>query len=226
MILDILNLEKVTVRLQGNEDAYDLYRYFNDRHPKYFIIKRKEVGVALLKIPPNYEDYLSGKERQALRTNRNKSIRAGIYFSEFSPNDYIDDIMEINRSTLDRQGRPMHIDYLDKETVSRYLAKVPLMYGVFLQNGVLCSYANVPMYGEIALISRIIGHEKYLDKGIMYLLISEIIKEIFKSNIDNKVKWLMYDTYYGGGQGLRYFKERCGFKPYRVRWVLANEEEP
>jgi hypothetical protein len=33
------------------------------------------------------------------------------------------------------------------------------------------------------------------------------------------VRWLMYDTWFGAPPGLRSFKERLGFAPYRVRWM-------
>jgi len=31
--------------------------------------------------------------------------------------------------------------------------------------------------------------------------------------------WGMYDTFFGASSGLRYFKERLGFRPYKVRWI-------
>jgi hypothetical protein len=33
----------------------------------------------------------------------------------------------------------------------------------------------------------------------------------------------MYDTYIGAGAGMRTFKERCGFQPYRVKWVWTPD---
>jgi hypothetical protein len=32
----------------------------------------------------------------------------------------------------------------------------------------------------------------------------------------------MYDTFVGGTAGMRTFKERCGFLPYRVNWVWRD----
>ena len=32
-------------------------------------------------------------------------------------------------------------------------------------------------------------------------------------------RWAMYDTFFGSDEGLRFFKERLGFRPYRVTWT-------
>jgi hypothetical protein len=51
----------------------------------------------------------------------------------------------------------------------------------------------------------------------MYLLISELVKEMITSN--PPIKYLMYDTFIGANPGIRFFKERCGFIPFRVKWI-------
>jgi hypothetical protein len=37
---------------------------------------------------------------------------------------------------------------------------------------------------------------------------------------------MMYDTYVGGAQGMRVFKQYSGFRPYRVRWIWSGEAPP
>jgi hypothetical protein len=51
----------------------------------------------------------------------------------------------------------------------------------------------------------------------MYLLISELVREVVTSN--PKIKYLMFDTLLGASPGLRFFKERSGFIPFRVKWI-------
>lgn len=94
------------------------------------------------------------------------------------------------------------------------------MYGVFDTEGTLKAYAHVPVCGEVFVFSRLLGHGADLDKGIMYLLISEVIREMINfKQAKGYPCWAMYDTFFGASPGLRYFKERLGFKPYRVKWL-------
>ena len=54
----------------------------------------------------------------------------------------------------------------------------------------------------------------------MYLLISEILRELVDARSKGSaVRWVMYDMWFGAAPGLRYFKERLDFTPYRVRWT-------
>jgi hypothetical protein len=32
-------------------------------------------------------------------------------------------------------------------------------------------------------------------------------------------KYIMYDTFFGATRGMRMFKQKLGFKPYRVKWL-------
>ncbi|MFD2270342.1 hypothetical protein ACFS07_02300 [Undibacterium arcticum] len=38
-----------------------------------------------------------------------------------------------------------------------------------------------------------------------------------------KVKYVMYDTYFGATEGLKTFKTMLGFKPYRVFFSITDE---
>lgn len=114
----------------------------------------------------------------------------------------------------------MHANYLDRSKLVEYFSGKPNLHGVFNNSGQLRAYAYVPVCGEIAVLSRLLGHADDLDAGIMYLLISEVIRELIELRSDSRSPgWLMYDTFFGATTGLRYFKERLGFKPYRVRWI-------
>ncbi len=62
------------------------------------IFDRKELGVALIRIPANIADYESGRKMQAFRTNRKRATKAGYVFQFVKPFDYIHDIMDVNSS--------------------------------------------------------------------------------------------------------------------------------
>ena len=34
--------------------------------------------------------------------------------------------------------------------------------------------------------------------------------------------YLMYDTFFGASEGLKKFKEKLGFQPYKVKWKWEN----
>ncbi len=52
----------------------------------------------------------------------------------------------------------------------------------------------------------------------MYLLLVDIICLLIK---ENQVEYFMYDTFLGAQPGLRHFKQRIGFAPYRVSYSIA-----
>jgi hypothetical protein len=71
----------------------------------------------------------------------------------------------------------------------------------------------------VIVLSLILGHSEDLEHGTMYLLVSEVIREsIERHATSDRTIWVMYDTFWGASEGLAYFKERCGFQPYTVRW--------
>lgn len=212
-------LPKLTLII-SNENR-DLYNYFTKPHPRYKIIKNKRWGVAIIEMPSSFELYLKGKNKQALRTNRRKSIKAGYFFAIFNPMELVPEIMDINMSSYSRQGRRMNEAYTNEAEVNKWILDKPILYGVFDKSDRLKAYAHVPDIGEVCVISRLLGHKDSLDDGVMYLLISEVINNII-GKIDSLSipKYIMYDTFFGANTGLKYFKERLGFEPYNINWRL------
>jgi hypothetical protein len=50
-------------------------------------------------------------------------------------------------------------------------------------------------------------------------MLMEIIRLIFQEYREKGVRYIMYDTFFGASDGLKRFKKKLGFKPYKVRWV-------
>lgn len=219
----VYELPEVTVRLSGDAGCKRMYEFFTRLHPRYKLIQHKRWGVALLLLPDTFEQYLKGTEKQALRTNRRRALDVGLSFKSFNAAEHLEEILAINLSLESRQGARMLSEYVSLDAVRKYFASRPSIYGVFDANGVLKAYAETPICGEAFVLNRLLGHGEELEKGIMYLLVSEVIREM----IERKAKqtaplWGMYDTFFGASPGLRYFKERLGFKPCKVRWVWAQ----
>lgn len=205
-----------TLTLSGSEAARAFFRHATKPHPTYRIISNKTIGVGLIELPTSFEAFLKGSSMQALRTNRMRALNKGYTFEWSKTAEHRRDILEINNSFDLRQGRAMDGAYTNPEVLEGYLSKNEHMYGVFDADRRLRAYV-VPIFcGEVCVVGRILGHGNHLNHGIMYLLISEIVRDLIESRCG--VKYFMYDTFIGANPGLRYFKERSGFRPYWVKW--------
>jgi len=222
-LLRVLKSPGVTVALSGGPDAAATYRNFTARHPRFFFIQRKHWGVALLSLPSSFEAYLQGTSRQALRSNRKRCLSLGYSFRPIDPNSHLEQILRINTSQKRRQGRDMETTYVDRDALRRYFSNERSAYGVIDTSGALRAYACVPVYGEVFVLSRLLGDSDCLEQGIMYFLVSEVVREMIKARLQRGSPiWGMYDTYFGALPGLRYFKDRLGFAPHNVRWIWRS----
>jgi len=68
----------------------------------------------------------------------------------------------------------------------------------------------------------LLGHKKFLNDGIMYLMLVELNKLIFNEYKKSGYKYIRYDTFFGASDGLKMFKQKLGFKPYKVKWLWVN----
>ena len=222
-LLRVLRLPGVTVALSGGPDAAAAYGNFTARHPRLFFIQKKRWGVALLALPPSFEAYLHGTSRQALRSNRKRCLSLGYTFRTIDPNSHLEQILRINTSQKRRQGRDMDTPYVDREALHQYFSGERTTYGVLDSGSVLRAYACAPVYGEVFVLSRLLGEGDCLEQGIMYFLVSEIVREMIRERSQRGYPiWGMYDTYFGAQPGLRYFKDRLGFAPHNVKWVWRS----
>ena len=215
LVREVRNFPIKTVTLGSDPDGKNLYASFNSRHPKLFLVKKKTIGVALIdKLNfPSAEAYLksvNGKNSAAYFSR--KAVGAGCHFEEIDPTIHAEGIHEIHLSQGSRQGREMDDSYKTKITdypVNDHNA----YYGVF-KDDKLVAYLWIVKSGELMLMNRIMGHSNFLDHGIMYLLVTSFVQLSYGL----KQTVIMYDTLLGGTDGLKMFKKRCGFKPYRVKW--------
>ena len=217
--IELSRLPGVRIDLWGDERCRALYRSFTARHPRFPLVQHKRHGVALAPVPDTFASYLAGGTRQALRTNRKRAIERGYTFQRIDPAARLDEILAVNRSANERQGRPMEAGYVAPDVVRASFQQAPDVFGVLDRDGVVRAYLDLRTCGELAVLGRLLGHVDVLDDGVMYLLISEGIREVVeRRDATGTPTWVMYDTWYGGGAGIRYFKQRLGFAPYRVRW--------
>lgn len=198
-------------------DINEMYSHFTKPHPRYKLIRNKSVGIALIDLnnfvnPDEYLSSVSKKDQGAHHSKR--AERRGFIFREIDQNEYIDDIHAINISISKRQGRPMDAAYSNKPL--NYERKPHFRYfGVVDINGMLVAYCNIAIYGNFAATDRLLGYKN--NDGTMYLLLVKIICQLID---DTQVQYFMYDTFLGAQEGLRNFKRRLGFLPYRIRYTM------
>lgn len=228
LLNEILKLPRITLSFMPNlyaneEEIRPVFDSFIKPHPKYRIIKNKELGVSLINLQTysSCNDYLTsinGKNSASYyaRKARNRHYQ----FFQIDRNDYLNDIFDINTSIPERQGKKMTSPYCQKN--DRLEEKENYKYfGVINADGKLRSYCYIGYYGDFAIVSQLLGHKNYLNDGIMYLMMSKIVCELIK---EQKIFYLMYDTFYGAGEGLQMFKKKLGFAPYRVKWKYDDQK--
>lgn len=217
VLKQIRELPVTAITLDHSFEGNRLFLHFTKRHPRFPIFRYKTLGVALIDRKPfaNGEEYVrsvNGKNSAAYFMR--KSVRAGYTFREIDPIASIDAIYAVNISAEVRQGRVMDESYRKKFT-DYPVNPNNSYYGVFL-NDILVAYLWVVRSGELAVLNRLLGHADHLNNGVMYHLVTGFVEQEFNS--ESSVKFVMYDTFFGATDGLKMFKQRCGFKPWRVKW--------
>ena len=222
---EIVSLPEVTIRMCGDAGSEKIFRTFTGPHRRYKLIQNKRWGVALLELPNLFQEYLQGKGKQAVRSNRRRATDLGFRFGSLDASKHLDEILAINTSMESRQGNPMGVSYRSVERLRKWIDSEGMVWGIFDRENILKAYAHSSICGEVFIISRLLGHGQDLPNGIMYLLVSEIIREMSELKERERAPlWCMYDTFFGASPGLRYFKERLGFRPYKVRWVWQGQD--
>lgn len=175
-------------------------------------------GFSILEIPETWDEYWSA--HQTARKRVRKSGRQGFVCRDFDRSRHENDIFEIHRSMPNRQGRPMH-DWYQKPQSFQPLPDFPCprhsirTLGVF-SGSALVAYLLWYIVGDFATGATVLGHGDCLESGIMYLLFFTAIRQAQETG----VRFFGYHLHSSGTDGLRFFKERLGFAPMDVEWIL------
>jgi hypothetical protein len=175
-------------------------------------------GVSIMECPHRLSDWRL--EHRTARKRADKAQRLGYRFAAIDRSEHNDAIHDINTSMDRRQGRPMSNGYVQRHNHGP-LPSYPCprhrihTYGV-LEGDTLRAYLSLYRVGELALVSMILGHGAHLDNGIMYLMFQYALAD----QIDHGGVWF-YNRFDSGTDGLRFFKDRLGFRCVDVEWSLA-----
>jgi hypothetical protein len=200
------------------------YARFTTPHPTHPEYGTYQNGCSIIVLPNTFEEYWAPMVGHHTDHEVRRARNAGYRFEIVDRDRYRDDIYDINTSLEERQGRPMAERYTKRlepyghttYTCPRHQLRT---YGV-LKDDRLVAYTWVIVMGEMCLFSTILGHGDHLRFGIMRLLVTEALRDIIALG---HTKYAMYATHDSGTEGLRFFKERLGFRPYWVNWQLAHE---
>jgi hypothetical protein len=214
----MMALPQTVIRVDRSETGSLLYRAFTKRHPKYVIFKQKTIGVGIIHLDDfsdqtAYTASVNGKNSAAYFSR--KAQRASYRFEEINPTKHHGAILEINNSMKVRQGRKMDSSYT--ENLPNYPLNVNNAYFGIFNNDALVAYLWVVKAGELALLNRLLGHAEHLGNGVMYLLVTSYVEHEITAR--KGIRFVMYDTFFGASEGLQLFKSRCGFRPYKVKWL-------
>lgn len=175
-------------------------------------------GVSLMRCPDSRADWQA--DHRTARKRAWRAERLGYRFAEVDMAQYDNDRWAINASKQERQGRPMAPGYLTRARLGS-LPAYPCDRHKIHTFGVLWSerlYAYMTLYrvGELGLVSMILGHGDHLRDDIMYLLFAGMVEQ--QAGMGG---WFYYNRHDSGTDGLRYYKERIGFREADIGWALA-----
>jgi Acetyltransferase (GNAT) domain len=182
-------------------------------------------GASILVLPSTYDEYWMGAAGYGTRRKVRRALKGGYAFAEIDRDQHLDEIFEINTSAGERQGRPMTEAYRVKPEpfgplpaygCPRHAIRT---YGVLL-DGRLVAYTWVYVVGDMCLFSTILGHADHLAEGVMYLLVAESLRRVIA---ESGTRYAMYNMHRSGTEGLRFFKEQMGFRPFWVNWQRRDE---
>lgn len=215
-------VEPVTIRLEQGDTRHPDCSSLPEREYRtgFYAAPRHPLSVATL--PDTGHGYEYGCSTVA-RQNARHAAATGYRHLLIDRADWADDLHAIRSSAPFRQGRDMPADYMAWRSYSsdawpdgscvRHRATV---HGVAGPDGRLRGYMQVVQCGEVVRVNTILGHAEFLRDRVMWLLLVEAVKW----HIDEcAARFFLYYTHDSGhGPGLRYFKERLGFRPCRVEW--------
>lgn len=171
---------------------------------------------SIMELPADLADWR--REHRTARKRADRCQRRGYRFTEISRREREEEIYLINTSIDLRQGRPMSDGYRHKPIYGDDYSPCPRHgvhpYGVEEPDGTLVAYLFIYRAGDLALVSQILGHHRYLKDEIMWLLWQGMLEHELVAP-----GFVVYNRHDSGTEGLRFFKEHVGLREAAVEWA-------
>lgn len=173
---------------------------------------------SVMDIPRSREEWLS--EHTTARRRVARAYARRYWCADLEREKWENDIYKINSSAEHRQGRPMAKAYLQHQSFSPLpdypcLRHATRISGVWTGSDHLVGYIVVLRQGALALVSQILGHASYLADEIMWPLFAYALER----EIAAGPGVVVYNRHDSGTDGLRWWKERAGFREEAVSWL-------
>ncbi|MES2018483.1 MAG: hypothetical protein V4484_18495 [Pseudomonadota bacterium] len=195
----------------------DLFKLFTKPHPRYKVFRNKSLGAALINLRSfaDAQHYFASVNQKGYAGHKRRKARSrGYRLCEITRDAYAEQIHAINISSEMRQGRPMDPSYRVRQAQFDVRAS-DRCFGVMNASGELVAYCYLGILGNFAAIHQLMGYKGH--DGVMYFMLAEIIALLIT---EGSMEFFMYDLMLGGSAGLRDFKRRVGFAPYRAKFSL------
>ncbi|MCB0400598.1 MAG: hypothetical protein KDD41_00795 [Flavobacteriales bacterium] len=185
-----------------------------------------------------YFDYVKKKNYKSCIYPYNRAVKKGFYSHRFEFKNFVPDVVAVNQSMPERQGKKMGDNYFlsvddlggapkqfHELTTIENPERFRLFMGVFrkedgrkqgeVETGEeLVGYITLIREGDMIVYNRIIGHGEHLNDGIMYNLHFYIMEWLYGNDpLAQGVNYVMYASYTSGSEGLRKWKKRLEFEP-------------
>lgn len=200
----------------------EFYAETRRRHRKFPLIRHWQYGVALCRMPADFDAYFMSIEAAA-RRNYKKAVRLGYRFERIRHDDHLEGIQNVLRSTDVRQGQ-MPPEWLQREVKpcgdpesATNVHDYPY-FGIF-KDATLVAYSGVLVSGEAFMIEQLFGHAGYQADGVVPMLLIGMAEYLLEHY--PHVKYYINERYYGAGETMRRFKRKFGFMPHKVTWILG-----
>jgi len=203
----------------NNINRYDflkktLYKSFSgiikiDKYSFYYF------PIAIIKIPQNIDDYLKLIGAKSRNMNK-KAQKGGIVCEVFDWNEKLDEIYEINTSSMSRQGRKMDQSYQEypKKVIYPKEDDFSIIHIGAFKNDKLIGYIELYNYSNFSMTNRILGHKEYLKYGVMNIMVKKCVEYAINSK---KIEFINYLTMQNKkNNSLSAFKYRVGFREYSL----------
>lgn len=166
---------------------------------------------AVFRLDCDYQNYFDHRIKSAERALIRKAIKNGFTVRKISYDEYLNDILEINRSKSERGGRPMSDDYLHAQKWEEIVVPInPEVYafGCFNMDGKLVAYYLFEKITNFFHTVKGIAHKDVLNFGVMNYLFAFSVSEL--SSME-KCPYLIYGPMGKDNKsGLNGFKRHVG----------------
>lgn len=173
----------------------------------------------------DFETYFEKQLKSAERALIRKALKNGYTVREICYDDFMEDIVKINKSKVERMGHGMTDEYLHpvkREAITKPYSAGLHTFGCFDSDHNLVAYYIFEKFSNILHTMYGIGHAEHLNMGIMNYLFAFSVSELSKYYPGLNLFYGLYDP--NSGIGLMRFKKNVGCMAYRIVYEGTNEQ--